>query len=901
MKKVLTMFLATTLLLALAACGNTTDPVDPVDDTNEFPTLTGVESSVTVQVGDVFDPFAGVTASDPEDGDITADITIDNLECLGLGTDNVVPATAGGASCTLVYKVLDSEGAKAQKNSTVTVEVVVDATENALVNGDFSLGSNGWANTDGSLVDLYNDAVGTVEVVDGALVVTVTNPSWDGSAPRVNQEGIDFVNGTTYEVSLDAKANVAGISMKSQVGVLLPADPWFTPYYYNADGAYTFDLTTEFQTFTYKFTVTEATTDNGTITLEFGGNEVGDADFVFTLDNIVIKESTPDPDSDAPVFSGLADTIVGLEDTFDALDGVSFYDVDTTLTNADIVVTHDGGANVTMENGLYSFAELGTYTFTYVLTDADGNTATETRTVTVEAMVYEQPYELVGGMSAVADEDSVMITYPVITAQFWADIALLDIDSFDGAQESITFNFTGVDTHTYLFKVEFATASPIEQSIVADGTAQSITLDLSGLTAEERNGLVLFAFFCTTEGATGTVDIENVTYDQIDYTEEWVGYGGFTSVAGFAGEVVSYEAIGAQWWTGNAQLTVADFDGTKDSITFSFLGELDQEYMIKVENGALNIETFFTGTGAMQDVVVDLSGWTEADRDALNLFILFVPEEGAEGSITTYGWDYTPENPALWAVYGNLTVTRDEDSDLISYPGSAFAWDNNAQQSIVFDGTNNALDLTVVGTAGHTYKLKIEKTGGHSTEVDFTATGSEEVVQLDLSGFTEAERSELSLLVIFVMTPDEVGTLDVIGWAPGTVTVVEPTTDWVGYGGFSVVAGDSKEVVSYTGISANWWEGNAQLPVTGFDGTKTSITFSFLGELDQTYLIKVENGALNIETFFTGTGAMQDVTVDLSGWTEADRAAMNLFILFVNEEGAEGSIDVYGWDYTPAS
>ena len=119
------------MLLVLAACK------PPVETQNELPTLAGIESSVTVNVGDTWDPYANVTASDVEDGVLTDSITIDNLDCLGLSSENLVPETAGGKVCTLVYKVEDSEGGKAQKNSVVTVEVVVDVTENALVTGDF--------------------------------------------------------------------------------------------------------------------------------------------------------------------------------------------------------------------------------------------------------------------------------------------------------------------------------------------------------------------------------------------------------------------------------------------------------------------------------------------------------------------------------------------------------------------------------------------------------------------------------------------------------------------------------------------------------------------------------------------------------------------------------------------
>jgi len=759
MKKIFTLALALSLLLVLAAC-------KPEEAQNELPVLAGIDGSVTVNVGDTWNPLDGVTASDAEDGDLTSSITVDNLDCLDLGSDNVVPASAGGANCTLVYRVEDSAGGKAQKNSSVTVEVVVDVTTNALVNGDFELGANGWTNTDSSLLDLHNGAVGSAEVVGGELVVTVVTPSWDGgSAPRVNQEGLDFENGKTYEVSFDAKANVADLIVKTQVGVLLSSDPWFTPYYYNPDGdAFEFTMTTEYQTFSYKFTVTEATTDNGTVTFELGANAVGDADFMFYFDNMVVKESTPDADTLAPVFSGLEAATVGLEDGFDALDGVSFYDVDTTLTNADIVITHDGGADVTMEtDGTYSFAALGVYTFTYVLTDADSNTATETREVTVNAMVYEQPWELQGAFTAVADADSVVFTYAdTPDPAWWSNLGVFRVERFDGTVTTQEFVFTGVSGTQYMFKVETEGAN-IETFIVADGTEQTVTADLSAWTEAQRDMINVFAFFVSTPGASGSVDVMHPMYTEKDYPEMWIGFG-FTSLASMNSEEVTYDAVGDPWWNSNAQYTVTGFDGTETHVKFEFIGVLDQAYMIKVENGTDNIETNFTGTGDAQFVVVDLSGWTEAQRAAMSLFVLFVPEVGASGSIEVLGWSYGEVPAPAWVVYNALTLVIDEDSALITYDAHDASWDNNAQLALVLDGTENSIDLTVIGTLGHNFKLKIEG-GGVSTEVDFVGTGVSQVVTLDLSSFTEAQIQGLNLFVLFpTYMAGDAGSIDIFGW-----------------------------------------------------------------------------------------------------------------------------------------
>lgn len=80
------------------------------EGTKTAPVISGVDA-VTIQQGDSFDPRAGVTASDEEDGDITGSITVDGT------VDTNTPGTY-----TLVYSVQDTDGMTDAKNRTVTVQ-----------------------------------------------------------------------------------------------------------------------------------------------------------------------------------------------------------------------------------------------------------------------------------------------------------------------------------------------------------------------------------------------------------------------------------------------------------------------------------------------------------------------------------------------------------------------------------------------------------------------------------------------------------------------------------------------------------------------------------------------------------------------------------------------------------
>ncbi|PSW31734.1 chitinase [Photobacterium phosphoreum] len=80
-----------------------------------LPTFTGVANSV-IKVGENFDPMAGVSATDAEDGDLTTNISVS-------GTVN--PAIAG--SYELIYSITDSA------NQTVTVKRIIVVNDGSIV------------------------------------------------------------------------------------------------------------------------------------------------------------------------------------------------------------------------------------------------------------------------------------------------------------------------------------------------------------------------------------------------------------------------------------------------------------------------------------------------------------------------------------------------------------------------------------------------------------------------------------------------------------------------------------------------------------------------------------------------------------------------------------------------
>ncbi|WP_208611156.1 MULTISPECIES: immunoglobulin-like domain-containing protein [Listeria] len=96
--------------------------------TNDKPVINANDQ--TLKVGDTFDPIAGVTATDTEDGDLTSaiEVTANNVDTTKAGTYQVT------------YKVTDSDGNEATKTITVTVTTndipVITAADKTLKVGD---------------------------------------------------------------------------------------------------------------------------------------------------------------------------------------------------------------------------------------------------------------------------------------------------------------------------------------------------------------------------------------------------------------------------------------------------------------------------------------------------------------------------------------------------------------------------------------------------------------------------------------------------------------------------------------------------------------------------------------------------------------------------------------------
>ena len=390
---------------------------------------------------------------------------------------------------------------------------------------------------------------------------------------------------------------------------------------------------------------------------------------------------------------------------------------------------------------------------------------TKERTITVrdEAYVEPEPEWKGYGLTVENGENNVTITYENTPEQWWNNNAQLEIKDFDGTKNSIKFTFTGVATQTYLFKIEGGGVNK-ETPIVADGTLQTITLDLTLMTEAQRDGLNLIVVFVQTVGASGTVVVNDWTYGDTLVVEEpeWTGYN-FTVVQNETQATFTYPATPTNWWENNAQLPIIGFDGTKNSVKFTFTGVDTHEYLFKIEGGGVNKEQAIVADGTEQTITLDLSLMTEAQRNSLNLIIIFVKTKDAAGSVVVKTWEYGPfiqPTEPQWQTAGAVTVAKEGTTVTITYTNTPTEWWNNHAklQVVDFDQTKTKILFTFTGVSGQEYKFKVEGPGVAKEEA-VTATGESQVFTFDISTLSEAQRDAINLLVVFNTVVGASGTI----------------------------------------------------------------------------------------------------------------------------------------------
>ncbi|MBC1475953.1 DUF5011 domain-containing protein [Listeria grandensis] len=310
---------------------------------NDAPVINATD--MTLKKGEQFVPTAGVSASDTEDGDVTADIQV---------TANDVDTTSVG-EYHVTYSVTDSDGNTTTKTITVTVTSndapVISAANKTVKKGgtlDLEAGVSATDTEDGNLTSQITITANDVDTSNvGTYHVTYSVTDSDG-------------NTTTKTITVTVTSNDAPVI--SATDQTLKKGGTFSPY---ADVTAS-DTEDGDMTLAVEVTANDVdTTQVGTYHVTYS---VTDSDGNTTTKTITVTVTS----NDAPVIQA-SNITMRVNKAFDVNNAVTASDTEDGDITSKIQVTAN---DVNVDKA-------GVYHVTYSVTDSDNNTTTKTITVTV--------------------------------------------------------------------------------------------------------------------------------------------------------------------------------------------------------------------------------------------------------------------------------------------------------------------------------------------------------------------------------------------------------------------------------------------------------------------------------------------------------------------------------------
>lgn len=193
MRNLIALLLSCVMVLSLAACGGN------ASGSNEAPVISGVQDSF-VEAGSEFDAFAGVTASDKEDGDVSDKIVVEAMPSLDFKNGKATPTSAG--SYELTYTVTDKGGATTEAYATLTV---AKQTAEEVVYKQFDFEETPVADANGWEVSIGENANASAELKQGAYVFDIVDPGQGDGDVQLKLPGM-AVQAADYRVKIWAKS-----------------------------------------------------------------------------------------------------------------------------------------------------------------------------------------------------------------------------------------------------------------------------------------------------------------------------------------------------------------------------------------------------------------------------------------------------------------------------------------------------------------------------------------------------------------------------------------------------------------------------------------------------------------------------------------------------------------------
>ncbi|MGX5469772.1 immunoglobulin-like domain-containing protein [Bacillus toyonensis] len=317
-------------------------------------------TKTTINVGDKFDPMAGVSATDKEDGDITDKVTVDG------NVDTSKPGTY-----ELTYTVSDSKGHKVTAKQTVTVkQTVVPKDEvpvlTAPTKTTINVGDKFDPMAGVSATDKEDGDITSKVTVDGS--VNASKPgTYELTYTVLDSKGHTVIAKQTVTVKQKVEeAPVLTVPFSTTLRVGEEFDPMAGV---SASDKEDGNLTNKIK---YKGNVD--TSKPGKYIVEYWVVDSKGVNATATQ-SVIVKENEETPDME-PKLTVPTRTTINVGDKFNPLSGVKAIDnADGDITDK---VTVDGSVDA---------SKPGTYELTYTVSDSKGHTVTAKQTVTVKQKV----------------------------------------------------------------------------------------------------------------------------------------------------------------------------------------------------------------------------------------------------------------------------------------------------------------------------------------------------------------------------------------------------------------------------------------------------------------------------------------------------------------------------------
>lgn len=191
--RILAVLLTCGMIFSTVGCGSSSS------ESNNAPEISGVGDCV-VEAGSEFNAFAGISASDKEDGDLTSMLSVTAMPELNFVNGKVTIDKAG--SYELTYSVTDKGGMNTKEYATLTV---TKQTGDAVLYKDFDFSGEQIIDDHGWTANIADGAEAVGELKQGAYVFDITSPGEGDGDIQLVKSGVEL-KAADYHIKIWAKS-----------------------------------------------------------------------------------------------------------------------------------------------------------------------------------------------------------------------------------------------------------------------------------------------------------------------------------------------------------------------------------------------------------------------------------------------------------------------------------------------------------------------------------------------------------------------------------------------------------------------------------------------------------------------------------------------------------------------